>query len=133
MKPHRFTLADDDPNALFLLHRMLARLYPDSSIAMFSAAEDALTHIVDTGADILITNHGMGQMSGIDLIRELRLRKWLHPIIMMSGDPTVEREALSVGATKFVVKSVPPRVFEANIRALVEVAQEFQPHESNQQ
>ena len=71
MKAHRITLADDDPDTLFVLYRMLARLYPNSSISMFSNAEDALTHILDTGTDILITNHGIGEMSGIEVIREI--------------------------------------------------------------
>lgn len=36
---------------------------------MFSNAKDALAHIRDRGTDILITNHGMGKMTGTDLIR----------------------------------------------------------------
>ncbi len=129
MKPYRFTLADDDPDALFLLHRMLARVYPESHISTFSAAEDALTHILDIGTDILITNHGMGQMSGTELIRQLRLRKFVLPIIMISGSPEAKQEALAAGATEFLEKGLPSRVFEAHIRALVELLRTpaFQP------
>jgi len=75
MKAHRFTIADDDPDALFLLHRMIEQQYPNSSISMFSNAEDALAHIRDTGTDILITNHGMGTMSGTDLSGSSAYRK----------------------------------------------------------
>ena len=122
MEAHRFTLVDDDPDELFLLHRMVARLYPYSSICMFSDALDALTHILGTGTDILITNHGMGEISGTDLIRQLRVRELDIPIIMMSGNAGAEEEAMAAGATKFVDKRVAHRVFEAHIRALVEVS-----------
>jgi len=121
MEAHRFTLVDDDSDTLCLLHRMIARLYPESSIAMFSDAEDALTHILETGTDILITNHGTGKISGMDLIRQLRVRNLDLPIIMMSANSGAEEEAMAAGATKFVDKRVAHRVFEAHIRALVEV------------
>jgi len=106
MKAHRITLADDDPNALFLLHRMVEQLYPGSSISMFSNAEDALAHIRDTGTDILITNHGMGRMNGTELIRILRAQKVEIPIVMVSGDPRVYNEAMDAGANAFIEKSL---------------------------
>jgi DNA-binding response OmpR family regulator len=121
MKAHRITLADDDPETLFVLHRMLARLYPNSSISMFSNAEDALTHILDTGTDILITNHGIGEMSGVEVIRELRIRQWTIPIIMISRSLSAEEEALTAGATDFLDKGTDPKVLEAHVRALIEL------------
>src|ERR1041385_8252366 len=50
MKPYRITVADDDANMLFLLHKMLSRLFPNSSIASFSNAEDALSYILHIGS-----------------------------------------------------------------------------------
>ena len=121
MQAHRFTLMDDDPDGLFLLHSMLARLYPGSSISMFSTAEDALAHILDTGTDLLITNHGMGEMTGTELIRELRIRKWAIPIIAISGSSAAEKDAMAAGATRYVAKSEPRRILEAHVRALIDV------------
>src|SRR4051794_29604509 len=102
--PYRFTLAEDDPDQLFLMHRMLSKAFPDASIASFSNAEDALRHIVATGTDILITNHAMGAMDGTELIRELRQREYRIPIIMISGTQAAEAEARSAGATEFLNK-----------------------------
>src|SRR4030095_6053033 len=82
VKAYRFTLADDDANMLFLIHYMLSNVFPHSSIASFSSAEDALRHIMDTGTDILITDHAMGRMNGAQLIRQLRELKYDIPIIM---------------------------------------------------
>ena len=119
MRAYRFTLAEDDPNTLFLLHFMLSRLYPGSSIASFSRAEDALIHIVDTGTDILVTDHGMGTMSGTELVRELRQRDFTFPIIMISGDSAAAAEAFQAGATEFLDKSSDTRILEQRIRNLV--------------
>ena len=119
MKSHRITLADDDPNALFLLHRMVEELYPGSSISMFSNAEDALAHIRDTGTDILITNHGMGVMNGAELVRILRAQNVEVPIIMVSGDPKVRMEAEEAGANAFVEKSLDMSSIRSCIQALL--------------
>ena len=119
MKPHRITLADDDADALFLLHRMIEQLYPNSSISMFSNAEDALAHIRDTGTDLLITNHGMGTMTGTDLIRILRAQKVEIPIIMVSGNPAVRKEAEEAGADAFVEKSLDMTSIRSQILAFL--------------
>ena len=119
MAEHRFTIADDDADALFLLHRMIEQLYPNSSISMFSNAEDALAHIRDTGTDLLITNHGMGEMTGTDLIRKLRAQKVEVPIIMISGDPQVRKEAEEAGANAFFEKSLDMKSIQNQIRELL--------------
>ena len=119
MKAYRFTLADDDANTLFLMHHMLAEIFPNSSIASFSNAEDALRHSLDTGTDILITDNGMGRMDGAQLIRELRQRKSTIPIIMISGNPAAREEARPAGATEFLDKHTGMKVLEAHIRSLI--------------
>ena len=119
MNAHRLTIADDDADALFLLNTLLERMYPNSSIAMFSNAEDALSHILETGTDLLITNHGMGTMSGADLIRILREKNINIPIIMISGNPEVREEAAAVGATIFIEKSLSTKLLEEHIRRLL--------------
>ncbi len=100
-----FTLADDDPDVLFLAHTAIEEFYPGSSFASFSNAEDALQHILATPTDILITNHGMGVMSGTELIATLRQRGFKLPIIMVSGHNDNEEEAKKVGADLFLPKS----------------------------
>jgi DNA-binding response OmpR family regulator len=119
MTGHRFTLADDDADLLFLLHRKLSREYPESSIATFSNAADALAHIVDTGTEILITDHGMGEMSGAELIRQLRRRGFTFPIIMLSGSPDAQHEALSAGANEFLEKHTDIDIIWSHIKAAI--------------
>jgi DNA-binding NtrC family response regulator len=119
MKPHRFTLADDDADALFLLHKLIEKLYPHSSVATFSNAEDAFVHILETGTDFLITDHGMGTMSGTELIKALRDKKSDLPIIMISSNPMVRAEAEAAGANAFVERSLSTKTLEAEIERLL--------------
>ena len=120
MKAHRVTVADDDPNYLVLLYRTIAKLYPGSSIAAFSNPEDALAHIRTTGTDILITDHGMGRMSGSEMRRILREQKVEIPIIMVSANPNVAGEAEKAGADVFVEKSLDMSAIRERIQQLLQ-------------
>lgn len=100
----QFTLADDDEKFLFLLYHVLATSFPGSSIASFTNAEDAFVHVLTSGTQLLITDHAMGALDGTELIRELRRRDFPLPIIMVSGSPEAEAEALAAGATLFLSK-----------------------------
>ena len=119
MGEYRFTLVEDDETELVLLHYAISRTFPHSSIASFTKAEDALDHILDAGADFLITDHGMGRMSGTELVRELRRRGQRFPIIMVSGNPQTEEEARFAGATEFLLKNDDMRYIEERVRSLL--------------
>jgi len=116
---YRFTLAEDDEAGLFLLYHAISQTFPNSSISSFTNAEDALHHIVGAGSDFLITDHAFGRMSGSELIRELRQRGIMIPIIMLSGNPRAEEEARLAGATEFLQKSDDMRYLEERIRSLL--------------
>jgi CheY-like chemotaxis protein len=112
---YRFVLADDDPDVLFLAQNAIEEFYPGSSFASFSNAEDALQHILRMPIDILITDHGMGVMSGTELIRVLRQREFKLPIIMVSGHEQKEQEAKEAGANVFLTKA---RAYSALVEAI---------------
>ena len=119
MRKYRFTLAEDDPTYLFLVHTLICGAFPGCTIAAFSTAEEALRHILHTGTDILITDHGMGQMSGTELVRELRRRRFVTPIIVISGDSAVEKEAQLAGADVFLEKKPHCKELEEQVRRLL--------------
>src|SRR5579862_6915981 len=100
----RFTIAEDDQKFQILIEYLLSRAFPGSSFAMFSNAEDALSHIHNSGTDFLITDHGMGTMSGTELIRGVRREHNPVPIMMVSGDERAQSEALTAGANEFLHK-----------------------------
>jgi len=121
MKSHRIAIAEDDPESLYLLQRLLGELYPGSSISTFTNAEDALTHIRDRGCDILITNHGMGAMSGTDLIRVLRADNCEMPMIMISGSPAACSQAVAARATGFIEKTTHKESLKRRLKELITI------------
>ena len=102
----RFTLADDDDKFLFIMHHLLTQGFPGSSIASFSNAEDAWHYVLGSGADLVITDHSIGSMTGTDLIKELRKRRLPVPIIMVSGNEAARKEAMDAGANEFLHKDL---------------------------
>jgi DNA-binding NtrC family response regulator len=106
---------------MLLLREMFWRVFPKCDVSMFSKAENALPWLLAGGADILITDRGMGEWTGIDLIRELRSRGIHIPAVVLSNNHELMAEAFLAGATEFVHKEDDLAAMEAHIRALVEV------------
>jgi len=79
-----------------------------------------MVHILNTGTEFLITSQFLRQMTGTDLIREIRLRKCTTPILLISSSHLPKSEAIDAGATEFLDKHIAPTVLEAHIRALVD-------------
>jgi len=117
----RFTLADDDEKYLFLVHHLLSQAFPGASIASFSNPGDALQYILNVGTDILITDHGMGPISGTELIQELRKQGSTIPIIMVSGDAEAQKEAHEAGASEFLHKNIALKELLDEVKQLLSV------------
>ena len=116
---YRILLVEDDPDMLFLLHRYITKNYPHLAVSTFSSAEDALTDIIEKGTGIVITNCGKAEMSGTDLVREMRARGHTTPIFVLSGSPNRKAEALAAGATEFVEKDVDIKITEGRLTAML--------------
>jgi len=101
--PH-ILIAEDHDNVRALLARVVIRTYPAVTITTVVNGALALDAYRAHGADLLITNHNMPVMSGIDLIRVLHALQASIPILMVSSDPTIELSALATGATRFLLK-----------------------------
>lgn len=74
-------------------------------------AEDvksALEHIKEHDMDLVITDIIMPKSSGIDLLNEIKLINQDIPVIIMTGEPTIEtaKEALKSNAHDYLVKPV---------------------------
>ena len=102
--PVHITVADDDPTMLLFVQTLLALELPDARIDTFLQPSEALNHVHSISTDLLITDHGMGSMSGTELIRELRKEHHTLPIIMISHNPDVRDEAIAAGANEFLDK-----------------------------
>jgi two-component system response regulator HydG len=115
----RILVVDDSPDTLELIQRNLAS--QGYSVQNAPGAADALALIDAKAVDLVVTDVRMPGLSGIDLIREVRLR---HPgieLVVITGYATIEGavEALQLGAWDYLAKPfTDEELFQAVRRAL---------------
>lgn len=95
---------DDDPKAGELLLRFTEGASYHCEV--FQAPEKALAYFKDYSADLVISDLRMPKLTGIDLLREIRLVNKQVPFIIVTGYADVESaiEAMRLGASDFVKK-----------------------------
>lgn len=96
----KFLVIDDHGDNRFLLTRTLKRKYPESTIHETSTLAPSLAYLQAGGVDAVI-GHRAGEITGIELVRELRRVDPLVPIVMVSGIDR-SRAAFAAGATRFL-------------------------------
>jgi DNA-binding NarL/FixJ family response regulator len=102
--PLRLSLIDDDSTTLFLVERLLKQKFPEAQIACFDCPLKAFEDIHQNGTDMVITDHGLGPMTGAELIQQLRAERVQIPMVMISNNPEAANEAKAAGADDFVDK-----------------------------
>jgi len=93
------------------------------SVETYASGEDFLAAYDPTRAGCLVLDVRLRHASGLDLQDELRRRKAVLPVIVLTGHgnvPTSVR-ALKAGAIDFLQKPVPPAVLLERIRAALEI------------
>jgi YesN/AraC family two-component response regulator len=83
---------------------------------------EALEVLASEDVHLVITDINMPVMNGIELIKTMRLKKMVHPIIFFTahGDEKLMREALSYGAFDFILKPSQDLLEDALKRGIVE-------------
>jgi putative two-component system response regulator len=102
-------IVDDDLLALALLEHLLTGL-SDCRAVCFKTGEEALAWCADEVPDLVITDHQMPGITGLDLIARLRQEPRTRevPIMMISAaeDREVRYQALELGANDFLGKPI---------------------------
>ncbi|MBW2263538.1 MAG: response regulator, partial [Deltaproteobacteria bacterium] len=101
----RFALViDDDPAVLLLVSRMLERLGFQVEVA--ASGESALEATSKQIFDVVLSDVAMPGMTGIDFMKEARVRGLEAPVIMLTATGSVPRavEAMKSGAFEFLEK-----------------------------
>jgi len=115
-------LVDDDPTNQDLLSRRLKRAGYATEVA--GSGYEALDVLARREVELVLLDSMMPGLSGIDLLRQLRLRfsPARLPIIMVTALGESERvvEALSLGANDYISKPVDFPVALARIKAQIE-------------
>ncbi len=120
----RVMYVDDDTALVFLVDRALTRkgfqvrTFTDPHAALAALAEPATT------CDLLVSDHNMPGMSGVDLLREARTLRPTLPMALASGYATadIEQAAYAAGAQALIHK---PHDVDEMVQT---VARLLQPH-----
>lgn len=102
----RVLLVDDQPSVLRSMSRMLKiRGY---SVDTASNGAEAIKQISQGEFDVVVSDIAMPEMDGISLLREIRAHDLYVPVILITGEPTVDTaiQALENGALHYLTKPV---------------------------
>lgn len=104
---HKVLIVDDDRNTVKLLQTLLE--LDGFAVAIAARGADVLPAVDAAKPDILLMDHHLADMDGVDVVKQLRAldaHKTL-PIVIASG-LDVEQEAKAAGANHFLVKPFEP-------------------------
>ena len=101
----RILIVEDDPDARFLIQRIIGKDHPTAAVSEASDGQAGLQQFVDHGADLLIIDQRIPRLNGLDLAREIRSRDAGVPIILISSTPSVQMDPFGAGINHFVDKA----------------------------
>jgi two-component system KDP operon response regulator KdpE len=109
-------LVDDEPVVLRALR--IALEAQDYVVTAALTGEDALARITNGAFDLLLVDLGLPGLSGLEVIRRVRVLYPALPIIVLSaqGEEAVKVEALDLGADDYVSKPFSVRELLARVR-----------------
>lgn len=97
-------VADDDPGILKLFRDLLSK--EGHEVALCPDGQAAIEAVWEREPELLILDLGMPRKSGLDVIRELRAKRNLVPILLVSGaeDHPAIPPALAHSGVAFLAK-----------------------------
>jgi two-component system cell cycle response regulator CtrA len=115
----RLLIIDDEPSSLRAASLMLTSA--GFNVETATSGEDGLDLARAFPYDAIVLDLHLEDMSGLDVLRELRRERVAAPVVMLSGAHTVEAKVgcLSAGADDFVTKPCHKDELAARLRAVI--------------
>ncbi|MET8373035.1 response regulator transcription factor [Micromonospora profundi] len=114
----RVLVVEDEESFSDALSYMLRKEGFEVSVA--TTGTDALTEFDRTGADIVLLDLMLPEMSGTEVCRQLRQRSAVPIIMVTARDSEIDKVVgLEIGADDYVTKPYSPRELVARIRAVL--------------
>jgi EAL domain-containing protein (putative c-di-GMP-specific phosphodiesterase class I) len=103
-------VVDDDVSLTRVIQRVLKQAGRDAVVA--HDGNSAAQAILSGPFDVVLSDINMPGMSGVDLLRLVRAHDLDVPVVLMTGDPSLDTamEALSLGALQYLPKPTPNEV-----------------------
>ncbi|EFO81585.1 sigma-54 dependent DNA-binding reponse regulator [Oscillochloris trichoides DG-6] len=99
----RVLIVEDDAAVRTFLYRVLCILLPNAQIVSAVDGHQALLEFLAEPADLVISDHRMPNMTGLELLITLREHSSV-PFIMISAEAATERRAMQAGASAYLAK-----------------------------
>ena len=99
-------IVDDDPMVMEINRQYMERISDVRVVACCRSGSEALRFLNKYNADIILIDMFMPQMTGLDLLRELRSKGNSSDVIMVTADNSLKsiKEAMSLGITDYLIK-----------------------------
>jgi CheY-like chemotaxis protein len=97
-------IADDEDDVREFLLRAVRRYAPYAEVTAVVNGAAALEIMRQRGCDLLITDHRMPVMTGVELLQAVRESQPILPVVIISADMTAESAAAEAGVTAFFYK-----------------------------
>ena len=106
----RVALVEDDHQVRAGLRLLIDHSKKCACVAAFGSSEEALARLPSLQADVVLMDIQLPGMSGIECIRELKLRQPKFQIMMLTVFEEHDRifQSLAAGASGYLLKQTPP-------------------------
>ena len=106
-KPVRVLLVEDHPDQAELTRRTLERQLRGAEVTVADRGESCLAKLADAPWDLLLLDYNLPDMSGIELLTEVKTRGYHLPVVMVTGqgDERIAVEAMKGGAADYLIKT----------------------------
>jgi len=114
-------LVDDEPAFLRALARYLGE--GPHHIETFGTAPEAIERVRKGGVDVVVSDISMPGMTGLELLRAIRIHEPDLPVVLVTGLPALESatEAIEHGVLKYIVKPVDPAALRSTVEQAVQL------------
>jgi len=116
----KLIIVDDEPKIRNGLIKLLNAREDWQVCGAFEDAPAALKALYDLAADVIITDIKMPEVSGLELIRQIRERNQQIRIIILSGysNFAYAQKAIELGVTRYLLKPTNPKELIAVLSAI---------------
>ena len=107
----KLMIVDDEPKIRKGLLKLLGAREGWQVSGVFEDAHSALTALYDQEVDVIVTDIKMPEVSGLELIRQIRERNQEIRIVILSGHSNFAyaQKAIELGVTRYLLKPTNPR------------------------
>jgi len=124
-------IAEDDEDDLLLFKELIIEGNHDVKVTVDSAStrEDIVRKLTESHYDLFFLDYRLGEWNGLDILKEIREKGYMLPVIMLTGqgDQEIAVQAMKTGATDYLVKSsLSPESLSKTIRHAINLFKEGQ-------